>query len=167
MLLIHCLRVLIFLLRGHKVSYIENSSDPSHLISEAQQFLELGEQIQSESLSLSEPERKEKLDELNELYRPWYRQALGLFSAFGRPELEELFMKEFEGSWISSKIKRFLEAGWKIYVYYKPDKPNPIIPKWTVTYERSFKGPLERQCDLLSILEKSTSGYFIRPGKRK
>lgn len=122
------------------------------LASEAQQFLELGKQIQNESLSLNKLERKEKLDELNKLYRPWYRQALGSFSTFGRPEFEEPFMKEFEGSWISSKIKRFLEAGHKVYTYHNPDRFSPIIPKWTVAYERSFKGPLERQLDLLAIL---------------
>jgi hypothetical protein len=126
---------------------------PKILIVQAKEFIILAEQIQSEVQSLGEDERKQKILELGERYREWYRKALSIFSIYGRDELEIPFTQEFEGTWISPKIKRFLEAGWKLYAYYDPAKENPIIPKWTVTYERSFKSPLEKQRDLLSILD--------------
>jgi hypothetical protein len=132
---------------------MSNKKTPANLIKESQDLLDLAEQIQSETMPLDEPTRKEKHKQLNNLYRSWYRKALSLFSKYNRPELEESFMREYEGSWISQKIKSFLELGWKVYEFYDPEKPNPIIPKWTVSFGRSFKNPLEKQCDYLAILE--------------
>lgn len=127
---------------------MESRLHPSELIQEAQGFFELGGQIQGDS-SLDDAKRQGKLQELSGLYRDWYRRALGVFVGYGRLDLQKEFMWEFEGSFLSQKIKRFLEAGWKPYELYKP---RSVFPKWTVTYDRSFEGPLERQLDLLAAL---------------
>jgi len=124
---------------------------PSELIEKSNELFTLGEQIQGGNLD--EEARRVNLRELENAYRLWYRQSLPLFAKHKRPDLEKLFVKEYQGSWISQKIERFLTTGWKIYQYYDPDKPSPIIPKWTVTYERSFKAPLEKQIDYLSMLQ--------------
>ena len=97
-----------------------NTETLKQLINQAQDLIAFAEQIQSEAHPLEKSEREDKLTELSEKYRKWYRKSLSLFSAYDRMELEEPFMKECEGSWISQKIKRFLEAGSKIYVYYSP-----------------------------------------------
>jgi len=125
---------------------------PAELIERSRELLALAAQIQDETVPLDEQARQHKLHQLSELYKEWYHRALGLFPSFNRLELQQPFMKEYEGSLISQKIKHFLSLGWKVYEFYDPEKPNPIIPKWTASFDRSFKEPLEKQCSLLAAL---------------
>lgn len=60
------------------------SSQINDLIEQTDQMLELGKQVQDETLNFNESRRKEKIDELNTLYRPWYRQAVSIFSDYDR-----------------------------------------------------------------------------------
>ena len=115
------------------------------MIDKANNFLALAEQVQSDTLSLTDSDRKDKLSELSVLYRSWYHRALGLFTSLNRPELQEAFIKEYEGDWTSHKIQKFLSLGWKPHA----------IAKWVAPFERSFKDPLQKQCDLLAILNAS------------
>jgi hypothetical protein len=123
---------------------------PQELIEEAHKLLALAEQIQDEAQS--EQERKVKLDEVSSRYRAWYRKALGLIANANQPELQQSFRKEYEGGVFSQKVEKFLSLGWQIYSLYDPDKPNPIIPKWTTPFETALKQPLNRQCDVLATI---------------
>ena len=122
------------------------------LIEEAHEILALAEQIQDESQS--EPERQAKLDEVSSRYRAWYRKALSLLAKANHSELQQSFKREYQGGTFSHKIENFLSLGARIYSLYDPDKPNPIIPKWTTPLETTFKQHLHRQCDILAVLSE-------------
>jgi hypothetical protein len=125
---------------------------PAELIDKSRELLDLAAQIQDETAQLNEQARQQKLSHLKDLYTEWYHQALGLFPHFNRLDLQQAFMKEYEGGLLSQKIKQFLSLGWKVYEFYDPEKPNPFIPKWTASFDRSFREPLEKQCSLLAAL---------------
>jgi hypothetical protein len=128
---------------------------PQELIKEAYELLASAEQIQDDSQS--EQERKEVLEQVRVAYRTWYHKSLGLFANANRLDLQQSFKKEYEGGLINQKIEKFLSSGWQIYSLYDPDKPNPIIPKWTTPFETTFKQPVHRQCDILAAFGEFSS----------
>lgn len=139
----------------------KHMNTPKELIKETEEFFLIAEDVQSENLD--DQTRQERLRQLLTLYRTWYHKALGIFVDFNRLDLQNLFMQEYEGGNFSSKIKKFLDLGWKRFDYYNPEKPNPIIPKWTTTYSISFKSPLEKQCDLLAALGEPNNIKNLNP----
>ncbi len=120
------------------------------LVKQAEDILSLAADIQDEALNLSEPARQQRLEEVRDLYMAWYRECLRQLR--NDPVLgnyRDEFKKEYEGGWLKMRISHFLKHGWKIYPHYNPERPNPLIPKWTSTYSIAFREPLERQMVIL------------------
>jgi hypothetical protein len=104
-----------------------------------------------QNLTKSEAWRRAELFELAEIYRAWYRDALGILAQHERTDLQKPFMDAFEGSWAAHRIKSFLKLGWK------PHK----ISTWVTPFARSFREPLERQLDLLAAVGIDVSGRWF------
>jgi len=120
------------------------------LVKQAEDILSLAADIQDEALNLSEPARQQRLEEVRDLYMTWYRE--GLRQLRNDPVLGNFrneFKREYEGGWLKMRIAHFLKHGWKLYPHYNPERPSPIIPKWTSTYSIAFREPLERQMVIL------------------
>ena len=126
---------------------------PQELITKAQELLQLASQIQADELFEDEPTRKGLTRELDELYHAWYREGLTLFARFNRLDLQQKFMREYEGNFVAPRIKHFLRYGWMIYRFYDPQKSDPLSAiKWTARYDRQFKNPVQNQCNFLAAL---------------
>jgi len=115
----------------------------TELIEETNAILSSAQQVQDMSLSLGEAERKELLENISDQYRDWYHRCLKIFSHYGEQELRQEFINEYEGDWKSHKINSFLSLGWKAH----------RVADWVAPYERSFKKPLHKQCDLLATVK--------------
>ena len=121
----------------------------TELITKSKEMLEIAEKIQAESLSFDD--RKNALQLLNDQYHDWYRAALNLFDASSQEGEKQKFENEYEGSFLSQKILKFLTSALDESPLYDPDKP--VFDKWTYSYKRCFQEPLLKQCNILSALE--------------
>lgn len=121
----------------------------TELLEESKELLKIAEKIQDELLAPDD--RKEALAELNERYHSWYRASIELFNAGGQEGGKQKFENEYEGSFWSSKILKFLTSALDVSPLYDPEKP--VFDKWTYSYKRCFQEPLLKQCNLLSSLE--------------
>jgi len=120
------------------------------LVKQAEELVSLAADIQDEALNLSEPARQQRLEEVRDLYVTWYRECLRQLR--NDPVLgnfRDEFKREYEGGWLKMRISHFLKHGWKIYLHYNPERPSPLVPKWTSTYSIAFREPLERQIIIL------------------
>ena len=132
-----------------------NQTETTSLVKRAEDILSLAADIQDEALGLSEAARRQRLEEVRELYMAWYRECLRqmqgdpLVGKFLMGRFRDNFKKEYEGNWATMRIKHFLKYGWKVYAGYNPERPKVLIPKWTSTYSRAFREPLERQMVIL------------------
>lgn len=121
----------------------------AELLAKSKEFFKIAEKIQDETLALDE--RKSALTTLGEQYHVWFRSALDLFDASSQEGEKLKFETEYEGSFLSSKILKFLTSALDVSPFYDPEKP--ILSKWTYPYKRCFQEPLFKQCNLLSRLE--------------
>jgi hypothetical protein len=121
-------------------------------VKRAEDILSLAADIQDETLGLSEAARRQRLEEVRGLYMAWYREYLRRLGDIvpGGVRWQNEFKKEYDGGWLRMRASHFLRHGWKIYSAYNPERPNPIIPKWTSTYERAFREPIENQLNILA-----------------
>lgn len=121
----------------------------TELITQSKEMLKIAEKIQNESFSLDK--RKKSLLLLNDQYHGWYRAAMNLFDASSREGEKQKFENEYEGSFWTQKILKFLTSALEESPLYDPEKP--ILNKWTYPYKRCFHEPLLKQCNILSGLE--------------
>lgn len=124
----------------------------SDLLAKSKRMLEIAEKVQDEANSLAE--RKSALVLLNDEYHEWYRSAIKLFDASGQDSEKQNFKNEYEGSFLSQKILKFLTSALDESPLYDPEKT--IFNKWTYSYKKSFQEPLLKQCNILSGLEIDT-----------
>jgi len=125
------------------------------LISISEKLLLEAEKIQDETFPMEERQKQLKL--VDNMYHEWYREALVLFNTYNQPQQREKFEKEYEGSWLSSKIKKFITSGLKPNILYKSEQEIPGLSKFTYPFSTSFKEPLSSQCNILSTIEISTN----------
>ncbi len=121
------------------------------LIEESERLLDIAEQVQNDTQPLED--RKQKLKEASDLYHDWYREALGLFEAHKQLGQQQKFEHEYQGSFLSAKILKFLTSGLEPNPIYIQD--NPLTEKYLYPFVRCFKEPLIRQCNSLAGLEKA------------
>lgn len=114
------------------------------LIDDVTRLEEIASKIQDgEHVGLS----KSKIDELIEMYHSLYAECLSALP----DDLKEKFRFEYEGNWISFRIKRFLEESDDInqlHAYAEKDKPNPFS-YWKYPYKTTFSAPIRAQKQLL------------------
>lgn len=119
----------------------------SALQAEAKQFIAMARLVQDDNAQ--QGERDGRLLVLRSAYTVWYRHALALFAAHQRIQDQARFMKLYNGSGFSPKIKYFLKYGAKPYTYRGRWKG---APEWTAYIDRGFIEPLSEQVDLLAAL---------------
>lgn len=117
------------------------------MIDESEILLSLGEKIQDETL-LSQ-ERDSALRRLSDKYHVWYRAAFNLFDARDQSGGRQRFEEEYEGSFFSPKIIKFLTEGLQINPLYEPNKPE-MFDKWTYPFVECFKEPLLKKSNILA-----------------
>lgn len=119
------------------------------LIQESEGLIELAGYVQDETQSLQD--RQAKLKELSDLYHAWYHNGIALFDVCRQPEERIKFEKEYEGSFWTNKIIKFLTSGLEHNPLYIPN--HPLVNKYTYPYVGCFKEPLHKQCNSLARLE--------------
>lgn len=123
--------------------------DENQLMAASAELLTIAEIIQNEAAP--EKEREAQLKTLAEKYHHWYRSALILFDSYKRLAERRLFEQEYEGSFWSAKIIKFLSSGLELNPIYIQD--NPLTDKWTFPFKRCFQEPFLKQCNYLASLE--------------
>jgi Restriction endonuclease len=121
------------------------------LIVQTDSILALATTIQDENLELEK--RQDNLKSLEIIYHNWYYAASALFNLYNQPGDRLKFMAEYEGSIWFPKVHKFILAGLQPSVFYDPEKPNQLIPKWNYPFERAFKEPFLKQKHLLGAFE--------------
>jgi len=113
------------------------------LIAESQALEDIAAKIQAgEQVGLPEVEIKA----LVERYHDWYTDCLAILP----DDLKTRFRSEYEGTWHSFKVKRFLEAPTKPSVLHQADeKKTGLFSYWQHPYETSFRGPILAQRQML------------------
>lgn len=108
-------------------------TDWERLIADSQSLDERASRIQAgESISLPQ----EEIDKLTHDYHSWYARCLTALPE----DLKVRFRAEYDGTWISFKIKRFLEAPTQPNMIYHAgdEKTKAVMQPWTYTYQQNF-----------------------------
>jgi hypothetical protein len=119
-------------------------TDWEQLIAEGQSLDERASKVQDgESIGLP----KEAIDKLTRDYHSWYARCLTLLSE----DLKVRFRAEFDGTWYSFKIKRFLEAPTQPNMIYHAgdEKTKAVLAPWTYTYTQNFHPCVLSQMQIL------------------
>jgi hypothetical protein len=96
----------------------------------------------------------DEIDRLAMDYNGWFARSIEALPA----ELEERFRSEYQGSWISHKIKHFFEEA---------GQPNALVDEaalaagmsyWTKPYESTFRAPLMQQQLILTEAKQLVEG---------
>jgi REase_DpnII-MboI len=112
----------------------------AQLVAESRDLEELGARVQGETELTASPH---ELAELVARYQDWLGRALSLLP----DEYHERFRNEYDGSWISHKIKHFLLNPAEVSVMHRGDDgtgENPF-PYWQYPFDTTFRGPLLAQ----------------------
>ncbi len=113
------------------------------LINESIRLEEVASKIQQdEEVGLSQ----EAIDELSNEYHTWLSQSLSVLPQ----DLKDKFRSEYEGTFWSAKIKKFLE----VPTQPSPFKPNDekakeLFPRWAYPYKQNFYPYIRSQRQLL------------------
>lgn len=118
----------------------------SVLQAEAKQFPALARLVQDDDAE--QATRDGRLLALRNAYLYWYRNALALFAAHQRTNIQALFMDLYNGRAVSPKIGHFLIHGAKPYKY----RGHWWAPDWVAHIDRGFVNPLTEQINLLAAL---------------
>ena len=108
-------------------------TDWEQLITEGQSLDERASKVQDgESIGLP----KEAMDKLTRDYHSWYTRYLILLPE----DLKVRFRAEFDGTWYSYKIKKFLEAPTQpnILCLAGDEKTKAVLAPWTYTTHKTF-----------------------------
>lgn len=97
-------------------------------------------------------ESKAYIDGLIGAYHEWYAQVLDIIP----DEFKGRFRNEFEGGIFTSKIKDFLLAPTQVSSLYDPD--NAVFDYWQNPFERTFRGPLIGQRQILAEVQQKLEG---------
>src|SRR5713101_2687847 len=119
-------------------------TDWVQLIAEGQTLDERASKVQDgESVGLP----KEAIDKLTRNYHSWYARCLTLLPE----DLKVRFRAEFDGTWYSFKIKRFLEAPTQPNMIYHAgdEKTKEVFAPWTYTYAQNFHPCVLSQMQIL------------------
>ena len=103
-------------------------------------------------------ERKALLEDLSARYHNWYRQCLAHLESAHDADARQKFEREYEGSFFAQKILAFLTDGLLVSPLFDPEKPNPIVPKWTYPVLDAFQKPIIKQCNYLAAAASRLSG---------
>lgn len=124
------------------------------LIQESLELEEIAAKIQvGEEVGLSDDEVRRFVEQ----YQNWYADCLAILP----DDLKTRFRAEYEGTWYSIKIKKFLEAPTKVSVLRRDDKTSAVIPYWQIPYEVSFRNPLLTQKQILLEASKQRAKLNI------
>src|SRR5215467_6916671 len=119
-------------------------TDWEQLIVEGQRLDETASKIQDgESVGLS----KEAIDKLTRDYHAWFGRCLSLLPE----DLRGKFRAEFDGTWYSFKIKKFLEAPTQPNMLYLAGDENTkaVLSYWTYPYTQIFHPCILSQMQML------------------
>src|SRR5260370_37125608 len=111
----------------------EAMNDWEQLITEAHSLDERDSKIQNgENVGLS----KAEIEKLIRDYHSWFAKCLRALPE----DLRGKFRAEFDGTWISYKIKKFFEAPTQPNVIYQAgdEKTKAVFPPWTNPYKQNF-----------------------------
>jgi hypothetical protein len=114
------------------------------LITEGQNLDERASKVQNgESIGLP----KETIDQLTRDYHSWFGKCLPLLPE----DLREKFRAEFNGTWYSFKIKKFLEAPTQPNILYPAgdEKAKTVFSPWTYSYAQNFHPYILSQMQIL------------------
>lgn len=117
----------------------------AELLAESRELEEIGRGIQGER-DLLIPESE--VEAFVERYHAWFGRAVNVVPE----EFRERLRSEFNGSWHSSKIKKFLEAPAEVSFFGQAaDKSGEplVLPYWSNPYDTTFHGPLLAQRQIL------------------
>lgn len=107
------------------------------LLDESYQLERVAGSIQSGTqVGLSE----ESIQDFVNTYLRWYAEGIAALS----DESSEDFRSAYQGSWLSPRIKNFLEAPTAPNSLYSPQQAN-LFPYWQNPYQTSFRAPLLEQ----------------------
>ncbi len=113
------------------------------LIEETRELEQIASKIQvDKQVGLTDEEIKNFIDR----YQDWYTDCLAILP----DDLRTAFRSEHDGTWISAKIKKFLEAPTKVSaVHTSSEQAAKIYPYWQHPYDTAFRSPLLTQRQIL------------------
>jgi hypothetical protein len=114
----------------------------SRLLEESKAIEDAAERIQKPSRELA---GKQEIDELISMYHDWYARVIDALPE----EYVARFRDEFEGGMWTAKIKHFLRSPGEVNILYNPTEENQLIDYWAYPFERTFRGPLLNQRQIL------------------
>lgn len=119
-------------------------ADWEQLTAEGQRLDERASKIQADKeVGLS----KEEIDKIVRDYHSWYGKSLSCLPE----DLKTKFRAEFEGSWISFRIKKFLEAPTELNKIHQTgdEATKALFPYWTFPYTQNFHPYILSQVQIL------------------
>lgn len=124
------------------------------LLQESRELEEIGRGIQGER-QLLVPE--EEVEAFVERYQTWFGRVVNVVPE----EFRDRLRAEFNGSWHSHKIKKFLEAPGEVSLFgqaaAQTGEPTPL-PYWAHPYDTTFHGPLLAQRQILVEAQQALLG---------
>ncbi|WP_344947006.1 hypothetical protein [Actinomadura miaoliensis] len=97
---------------------------------------------------------RSEIDTLISAYHEWYALALDLLPE----EYQKRFREEFEGGIFTPKIRNFLQAPGDVSVLYDPNNKDLLFDYWQHPFERTFRGPLLNQRQILVEARQKLEG---------
>lgn len=123
----------------------------SRILEESKSIEDAAERIQKPSRNLA---GKQEIDELISIYHDWYARAIDALPE----EYKGRFRDEFEGSAWTPKIKHFLRPPGEVNPLHNPAEENPLFDCWAHPFERTFRGPLLNQRQILAEARHQVEG---------
>lgn len=117
------------------------------LVSTTRDLVEEANDLVDRARALQEGEATDD-STLTEDYHSWYAACLAILD----DDLGERFRKEFDGNWLSPRIRGFLESPKMrsmLFDLTEPEKRLPAMSEWQHPVETAFVGPIRAQQLLL------------------
>jgi REase_DpnII-MboI len=124
------------------------------LLQDSRELEEMGRGIQGEHALLA---TEEEIETFVQRYHGWFGRAVNVVPEEFRGRLRA----EFDGSWHSNKIKKFLEAPGDVSIFGSAaeasGEPSPL-PYWSNPFDTTFHGPLLTQRQILVEAQQALVG---------
>lgn len=125
----------------------------AELLDYSRELEEVGRGIQGERELLAS---EDDIDAFVADYQTWFARAVNVVPE----EFRDRLRSEFDGSWHSNKIKKFLEAPGETSILGRSGEdgtPSPF-PWWQYPYDTTFHGPLLAQRQVLVEAQETLLG---------
>ncbi len=138
----------------------------NELTDKPKEFIGLAEQIQLDTVP---PDKQEQLlRELSNEYHTWYRNCLRVLGELNATDSLAKFESEYEGSFWTQKISKYLSSGLAPNPLYKNGEAIlPGVTRWLYPTHLRFIEPLNKQINILSQVTHEEPMRLVKDSKEQ